>query len=233
MASLYVDRRDVHLQHDAGAIAFYENGPRSATVPLAPITRVILRGTVTLEASLLGHLGEHGIGLLFLTGRQGRPSLLLGRAHNDATRRVAQTRLSLDPRFCLRYASALIHRKIAAQREWFETLREHYPQARYPLTQALREVTEETGFDALRLRLVAAGAELAVPGTSPDRSWVVHPFLFDLEGVAEPRLDWEHVGYRWALPAELRGLDAVPRLVDALRACWPDAPGLDGEVPAD
>ena len=102
-----------------------------------------------------------------------------------------------------------------------------------PLTQALREVVEETGFDAHRLRLVAAGAELAVPGTSPDRSWVVHPFLFDLEGVAEPRLDWEHVGYRWALPAELRGLDAVPRLVDALRACWPDAPGLDGEVPAD
>ena len=44
MASLYVDRRDVHLQHDAGAIAFYENGQRSATVPLAPITRVILRG---------------------------------------------------------------------------------------------------------------------------------------------------------------------------------------------
>ncbi|MBP7413344.1 MAG: CRISPR-associated endonuclease Cas1, partial [Giesbergeria sp.] len=93
MASLYVDRRDVHLQHDAGAIAFYENGQRSATVPLAPITRVILRGKVTLEAGLLGHLGEHGIGLLFLTGRQGRPSLLLGRAHNDATRRVAQTRL--------------------------------------------------------------------------------------------------------------------------------------------
>lgn len=50
MASLYVDRRDVHLQHDAGAIAFYENGQRSATVPLAPITRVILRGKVTLEA---------------------------------------------------------------------------------------------------------------------------------------------------------------------------------------
>lgn len=58
MASLYVDRRDVHLQHDAGAIAFYENGQRSATVPLAPITRVILRGKVTLEAGLLGQLRD-------------------------------------------------------------------------------------------------------------------------------------------------------------------------------
>ena len=39
----------------------------------------------------------------------------------------------------------LIHRKIAAQREWFETLREHYPQARYPLTQALRQLGEQQG----------------------------------------------------------------------------------------
>ena len=158
MASLYVDRRDVHLQHDAGAIAFYENGQRSATVPLAPITRVILRGKVTLEAGLLGYLGAHGIGLLFLSGRQGRPSLLLGRAHNDATRRVAQTRQSLDPRFCLRYASALIHRKIAAHCEWFETLREHYPQARYPLTQALRQLREQQG------KLARAGSHESLRG---------------------------------------------------------------------
>lgn len=48
MTSLYVDRRDVLLKHDAGAIVFYENGQRSATVPLAPLTRLILRGKVTL-----------------------------------------------------------------------------------------------------------------------------------------------------------------------------------------
>ncbi|MCZ2408061.1 MAG: CRISPR-associated endonuclease Cas1 [Burkholderiales bacterium] len=145
MSSLYVDRRDIHLQHDAGAIAFYENGQRSATVPLAPISRVILRGKVTLEAGLLGHLSEHGIGMLFLTGRQGRPSLLLGRAHNDAQRRVAQTRLSLDSAFCLGYARQLIHSKIARQIEWFNELRSHYPQARYPLTHALRQLQEQQG----------------------------------------------------------------------------------------
>ena len=145
MSSLYVDRRDVHLQHDAGAIAFYENGQRSATVPLAPLTRVILRGKVTLEAGLLGHLGEQGVGLLFLSGRQGRPSLLLGRAHNDASRRVAHTRQSLDAGFCLRYARQLIHGKIEHQVQWFEELRSHCPQARYPLTQALRQLREQQG----------------------------------------------------------------------------------------
>ncbi|MDO5623727.1 MAG: CRISPR-associated endonuclease Cas1 [Pseudomonadota bacterium] len=142
MSSLYIDRRDIHLRHDSGAIAFYENGQRSATVPLAPLTRVILRGHVSLDAGLLGHLGEQGIGLLFLSGRQGRPHLLLGRAHNDVTRRVAQTRLSLDTDFCLRYARQLIHAKIESQCQWFDTLRSQHPQARYPLTHALRQLRE-------------------------------------------------------------------------------------------
>ena len=142
MTSLYVDRRDIHLQHDAGAIAFYENGQRSATVPLAPITRVILRGKVTLEASLLGHLGERGIGLLFLSGRQGRPSLLLGRAHHDTRRRVAQTRRSLDPVFCLDYARQLVGDKLEGQAQWFEQLRTRYPSQRLPLTHTLRQLRE-------------------------------------------------------------------------------------------
>ena len=143
MSSLYVDRRDVHLQHDAGAIAFYENGQRSATVPLAPITRVVLRGKVTLEASLMGHLGGRGIGVLFMTGRQGKPHLLLGRSHNDITRRVQQTRLSLDPRFCLRYARQLVREKIDNQCQWLEAQRQQHPQHRYPLTQALQQLRQQ------------------------------------------------------------------------------------------
>lgn len=143
MSSLYVDRRDVHLQHDAGAIAFFENGQRSATVPLAPITRVILRGKVTLEASLMGHLGGRGIGVLFLSGRQGKPSLLLGRSHNDIARRVQQTRLSLDPGFCLIYARQLVREKLDHQCQWLEAQRLKHPQHRYQLTQALDQLRQQ------------------------------------------------------------------------------------------
>ncbi len=79
MTSLFVDRRDVHLQLDAGALVFRENGQRIGAVPLAPITRVFLRGNVTLEASLLGKLGEGGAGVVILSGKQARPSLMLSR----------------------------------------------------------------------------------------------------------------------------------------------------------
>ena len=138
MTSLYVDRRDIHLEMDAGALVFRENGERMGTVPLAPISRVFLRGNVTLQASLLGKLGEQGVGVTVLSGRQGKPSLMLPRAHNDARRRVEQTRLSLDPAFCLRFSQHLIRTKLERQHEWFEQLREQRPQARYALTHAMR-----------------------------------------------------------------------------------------------
>lgn len=143
MTSLYVDRRDVHLRHDAGAIVFYENGQRSATVPLAPLTRLILRGRVTLEAALLGHLGRRGVGVLFLSGRHGDPHLLLGPGHNDIQRRVAQTRLSLDSGFCLDYARHLVLGKLQAQVSSLDELRQHYPAQRLPLTQAMRQLQEQ------------------------------------------------------------------------------------------
>ncbi|MFN3595509.1 MAG: CRISPR-associated endonuclease Cas1, partial [Thiobacillaceae bacterium] len=62
MSSLFIDRRGVHLQLDAGALVFRENGERIGTVPLAPLTRVFLRGDVQLSAAVLGRLGEQGVG---------------------------------------------------------------------------------------------------------------------------------------------------------------------------
>ncbi|GIX36645.1 MAG: CRISPR-associated endonuclease Cas1 1 [Lysobacteraceae bacterium] len=142
MSSLIVDRRGVHLALESGAIVFRENGERIGTVPLAPLTRVFLRGDVTLPASLLGRLGEQGVGVVVLSGRQGRPSLLLPRPHKDARRRVEQIRRSLDAAFCLDLARALIDRKLARQIQAFEALRDACPQARYPLSRALRLLHE-------------------------------------------------------------------------------------------
>ncbi len=138
MSSLFVDRRDIHLELDAGALVFRENGQRMGTVPLAPITRVFLRGNVTLQAGLLGKLGEQGIGVTILSGRRGTPTLMLSRPHNDARRRVQQIRQSLDPNFCLQFSAQLVRTKLERQCEWFEQLREDRPQNRYALTSAMR-----------------------------------------------------------------------------------------------
>ncbi len=140
MSTLFVDRRDIHLEHDAGALVIRDRGERIGTVPLAPITRVFLRGSVTLQASVLGHLGERGIGVVILSGRKGEATLFLGRPHNDARLRVEQARRSLDESFCVTYARHLVRTKIERQHQWLDSLRERYARARYPLTQAIQQL---------------------------------------------------------------------------------------------
>jgi CRISPR-associated protein Cas1 len=130
MTSLYVDRRGVTLKADGEALVFYENGERIGTVPLAPLSRVFMRGDVTVSSALLGKLGERGIGVVVLSGRKAVPTMLLGRPHNDAARRVAQYRLSLDADFCLRFARAIVEAKLRAQAAFLAERRDSEAAAR-------------------------------------------------------------------------------------------------------
>ncbi|MCM8593969.1 CRISPR-associated endonuclease Cas1, partial [Accumulibacter sp.] len=164
MTSLYVDRRGVTLKADGEALVFYENDERVGTVPLAPLSRVFLRGDVTLSSALLGKLGERGIGVVVLSGRKAVPTMLLGRPHNDAARRVAQYRLAQDADYCLRFSRAIVEAKLRAQSAFLAARRESEPQSRYLLTVALRRlaghiaaVDEQASLASLR-GLEGAGA---------------------------------------------------------------------------
>lgn len=140
MTSLYVDRRGVVLKADGEALAFYEGGQRVGTVPLAPLSRVFLRGDVTLSSSLLGKFGERGIGVVILSGRKGVPSMLLGRPHNDAARRLSQYALAHNPEACLRFSREVVRQKLISQAFYLAERRDALPQARYALTLVGRKI---------------------------------------------------------------------------------------------
>jgi CRISPR-associated protein Cas1 len=142
MTSLYVDRRGVELRYDSGAIAFYENSARIGTVPLVPLERVFLRGGVLLHSSLLGQLGERKVGLIVLSGRRGKPSLMLARPHNDAVRRVTQYRLSQDQAFCLRIAQQLIMGKLSESAKYLWELQATSRQASKELASAASQINQ-------------------------------------------------------------------------------------------
>jgi CRISPR-associated protein Cas1 len=140
MSSLYIDRRGVELEADGEALVFRENGERIGTVPLAPLSRIFLRGDVRLQSSLLGKLGARGIGVIILSGRKAEPTLLMARPHNDAARRIAQYRLSQDPAYCLDFSHNLVQRKLASQSAFLASRREQDLEHRYELTLALRKL---------------------------------------------------------------------------------------------
>jgi CRISPR-associated protein Cas1 len=140
MSSLYVDRKNVELKADGGALVFSENGERAGTVPMHSLSRIFLRGDVKLNSGLLGKLGEHGIGVIVLSGRKGTPSLLLGRPHNDAARRINQYRFSLDAEYCLRFSRAIVAAKLTGQLEFIRERKDASSTHRYPLSLCERRI---------------------------------------------------------------------------------------------
>ncbi len=158
MSSLYIDRQNVQLDYDSGAIVFREAGQRIGTVALAGVTRVVLRGSATLPASLLGRIGAAGAGVVILSGRRAQPTLMLSRPHSDARRRIAQVRLALEAAFCLQFARGLVREKIAGHRSLLDELRPAHPAARRPLTSAMQAL------DAHLASLDAAASLAALRG---------------------------------------------------------------------
>ncbi|GHU04969.1 CRISPR-associated endonuclease Cas1 1 [Alphaproteobacteria bacterium] len=140
MASLYVDRKNVELKAEGNALIFSENGQRVGTVPLNPLSRIFLRGDIKLTSGLLGKLGEHGIGVIVLSGRKGEPTLLMGRPHNDAARRIAQYRLSLDADYCLTFSKGIVTAKLTKQLSVIRERKQASPMHRYPLSVCERRL---------------------------------------------------------------------------------------------
>lgn len=94
-----------------------------------------------------------------------------------------------------------------------------YLETRSPLTQAWREIKEETGLTKRQAHLVCEGAPIEVPAPEHNTCWVVHPFLFDIDDPTDITLDREHEEQTWILPAEILGYSTVPSLVKALAVC--------------
>jgi len=138
MSTLYIDRKNVRLDYDAEALVFYENNERIGTVPLAPLQRVIIRGNVTVDTTLLGKMGAHGIGIIILSGRKAEPSLFMPRAHNDAARRIAQYRAATDVARCLTLSRHIVRTKLISQLAFLKDKLESRPDARYELNRAMQ-----------------------------------------------------------------------------------------------
>jgi CRISPR-associated protein Cas1 len=181
LTSLYVDRRGVELEVDGEALVFRENGLRTGTVPMAPLSRVFLRGDVRLQSSVLGKLGERGIGVIVLSGRKAEPTLLLARPHNDAARRVAQYQLSGDAAFCLAFSRTLVFDKVGTQRDYALALREIALDHRYELTLVLRTL------DQILLRIMQMPNIAALRGIEGAAS-AAH--FKGIAAIAAPRLNF-------------------------------------------
>lgn len=156
MTTLYLDRKGLELKLDGRALALYENGFRLRTVPLALLSRVVIRAETTLTSTLLGALTDSDCALVVLSGRQGRRlAIVNGRTHNDAALRLAQYALVQDSDRRLRWACRVVASKVSRQvrflKEALEVRRDRVKQ----IGDALRTLQKSLG----RVRKGAASLE--------------------------------------------------------------------------
>ncbi len=113
MRTLYIDRRDAHLDCESGALLVRLAGERPASFPLSLVERVVVHGNVTLSGRLLGELWKRDCGLLVLSGRRLDPTArFLGRPRQDIATRLAQYELVRDPQRRLSFARRVVLAKL-------------------------------------------------------------------------------------------------------------------------
>lgn len=137
MGTLYIDRKNIQVKLDGNALAFYANGQREGMVPIAPLKRVVIVGSITLESSVLNELADQGITVLFLSGRSNRfHGMLHGRLHNNGLLRIRQYEKSLSS-FALEYSVEIIQSKVSGQTALLKHASQQRPDLRFPITTAM------------------------------------------------------------------------------------------------
>lgn len=149
MGTLFIDRKDVHIKLDGGAIAFYANGKREGMVPIAPLKRVIVVGNVTIETSVLNRLTDEGISVLFLSGRKTKyHGRIEGRLHNNALLRVKQYKKSLISHsnlFPIYFSCEIVERKIEGQINFLKEALHERQDLRFTITTGITVIEKIKG----------------------------------------------------------------------------------------
>ena len=138
MLTLFIDRKDLQLGLDNRQISIRRPDEKPQSLPLTMLDRVVIHSRVTLDSRLLGELGQRGIGVTIMHGRNGQRRLqCLSPGHNDARRRLAQYQLWHDAERRLNWSRQLIQAKTTAQQKLLHSALLRRPDLRHPLRTAI------------------------------------------------------------------------------------------------
>lgn len=138
MTTLYLDRKTAALEREGESIVVRDRNGGRTNLPMRLLERIVIRGTVALDTSLIGHLGEHGIVVSILSGRFHRlQGSFTGPLHNDARRRLGQARAYDDPDWCRHWNRRLVALKLRNQQRLLSEIRACRPDARAGLSRTI------------------------------------------------------------------------------------------------
>ncbi len=106
--------------------------------------------------------------------------------------------------------------KVADYKERWNTVAGYFDRMEPVKDRALKEVKEETGVTEDLVSTLVIGEVFEFTDEDINKTWIVHPVLFELTDKPEIKLDWEHTDYKWIGTEELEDFDTVPKLDKSL-----------------
>ena len=93
------------------------------------------------------------------------------------------------------------------------------PEDKSDMERALKEVREETTLDAENIEMLKPAGILEVEDNEKGIVWHVHIFLAVIKPGAENivKIDWEHNEYLWVNAEDIKNMETVPGLCDAVK----------------
>jgi 8-oxo-dGTP diphosphatase len=85
--------------------------------------------------------------------------------------------------------------------------------------KALEEVNEETGITTTYISKVIEGEPYEIADGKFKTTWLVCPFIVDLNKQPVIKLDFEHTDYKWIKPEEINNFDIIPNLDKSYEKC--------------
>ncbi len=116
-----MDRKNLTVKLDGGAMALYEEGEKRGTVPLTLLERMVVRGNINVESRLLCEMGKRKIDVIFLSARHSYESAMaFSHSHNDVRRRLSQYQSYWNETQRLMLATELVAAKCAKQSQYLK-----------------------------------------------------------------------------------------------------------------
>ena len=141
MSTLYLDRKDLKVSLQSRHLRLRTDDGMSTTVPTRLLQRVVVKGRVSLDSSIIGQLAEQGVAITFLSGRSHRRrAIMLGQGGQDASRRLLQYRALHEPALKVAIGRDFLDAKLAAALAGLATMLKQRPDQRLAITKAQRTV---------------------------------------------------------------------------------------------
>jgi CRISPR-associated protein Cas1 len=143
MSSLYLDRKHLSIETNAGSLTIRQQGEIKQHIPLNLLERIVVSVGIELNTHTLTQLAHYGISLIFISGRSNSQSAqIIATPNGNVARRLTQYKIAQHPNSVQLIANTIITAKIRQQRHLLKRAKTLRHDISFALTKGINSLND-------------------------------------------------------------------------------------------